>query len=168
MFCPIHVTHSWFDSEWCLEFSSWAEIEMCLSRWRVIRWEVTHLIGDSQIPNLGAVHGALRCGALRQCSVPSYSVSLLLIKWQLKVLIPAQNDLQHQCFGSYFEELSFHSSLHWFIVMEIPPGALLKEWMGKNAALHVQLLILSTFQFPFNVEGRVLLILPLIIFFFIR
>lgn len=58
------------------------------------------------------------------------------------------------------EELSFHHSLHWFRVMKMFLGALLKEWMGKDA-LHLQLLILSTFRFSFSVEGSFLLILPL-------
>lgn len=67
------------------------------------------------------------------------------------------------CWKLLLRNCPFHCSF-WFRVMEMPSGALLKEWMGKDAALHLQLLILSTFSF--NMEGSFLLILPLVIFFF--
>lgn len=41
--------------------------------------------------------------------------------------------------------------------MEVPPGAFLEERMGEIAALHLQLFVLRRFQFPFNVEGNILL-----------
>lgn len=44
-----------------------------------------------------------------------------------------------------------------FRVMEVPPGAFLEERMGEVTALHLQLFVLSTFQFPFNGEENILL-----------
>lgn len=52
IFCSIHVAHSQIGDQWCLYWGRWAEVEICLSRWSIIRWDEMHHIVSSYIPAL--------------------------------------------------------------------------------------------------------------------